>query len=82
MARASGLTGYGGAAVITDVRYRNEAEAVQKAGGILVRIVRPGLTSTDTHSSETELLDYPTDFAVRNSGTADDLVELARTLKF
>jgi hypothetical protein len=71
-----------GAAVITDVRYTNEADAIQKAGGVLVRIVRPGLESTDTHASETELDRYPVDFTVRNSGTAEDFVELARTLRF
>jgi hypothetical protein len=71
-----------GAAVITDVRYTNEADAIQKAGGVLVRIVRPGLESTDTHASETELDRYPVDFTVRNSGTAEDFVEFARTVRF
>ncbi|WP_051432591.1 hypothetical protein [Promicromonospora kroppenstedtii] len=68
--------------VITDVRYKNEADAIQRDGGILVRIVRPDLVSTDTHPSETELADYPTDFTIRNSGTADELVALARDLRF
>jgi hypothetical protein len=71
-----------GGAVITDVRYTNEADAIQEAGGVLVRIVRPGLESTDTHSSETELDRYPVDFTVRNSGTAEDFVEFARTVRF
>lgn len=69
-----------GAAVITDVRYKNEADAIQKEGGVLVRIVRPDLVSTDTHPSETELDGYPTDFTIRNTGTADDLADLARSL--
>lgn len=68
--------------VITDVRYKNEADAIQRDGGVLVRIVRPGLISTDNHASETELDDYPTDFTIRNSGTADDLAGLARELRF
>lgn len=72
----------GGGAVITDVRYENEAETIQSAGGVLVRIVRPGLESTDIHASETELDRYPVDFTVRNSGTAEELVEFARTLRF
>jgi hypothetical protein len=71
-----------GGAVITDVRYENEAETIQSAGGVLVRIVRPGLESTDTHASETELDRYPVDFTVRNSGTAEDFVEFARTVRF
>lgn len=83
MAKAHEAAYHGsGGAVITDVRYRNEAEAISKAGGILVRVVRPGLVSTDTHASETELADYPTDFTVRNSGTAEEFEEFARTLRF
>jgi hypothetical protein len=80
--KATLAVGNGGAAVITDVRYTNEADAIQKAGGVLVRIVRPGLESTDTHASETELDRYPVDFTVRNSGTAEDFVEFARTVRF
>lgn len=83
MAKATEIIRAGGAVVITDVRYTNEAAAIQNTrGGILVRIVRPDLISTDTHSSETELADYPTDFAIRNSGSADDLVAMAQTLRF
>lgn len=63
----------GSGAVITDVRYANEARAVQDAGGYLVRVVRPGLVSTDLHVSETELDDYPVDFTVTNGTTAEAL---------
>lgn len=82
MDKADAVINEGGAAVITDVRYTNEADAIQSAGGVLVRIVRPGLESTDTHLSETELDRYPVDFTVRNSGTAEDFVEFARTVRF
>jgi hypothetical protein len=82
MAKADAVINEGGAAVITDVRYTNEADAIQRLGGVLVRIVRPGLESTDTHASETELDRYPVDFTVRNSGTAEDFVEFARTVRF
>lgn len=69
-------------AVITDVRYRNEADAVQMAGGILIRIVRPGLDTSDTHASETELDDYPIDFVVRNHySSADQLEAYAASLE-
>lgn len=71
-----------GPAVITDVRFPNEAKAIADVGGILVRIDRPGLASTDTHISETALDGYPADLTVTNSGTADDLIDLARTLRF
>lgn len=69
-------------AVITDVRYRNEAEAVQMAGDILIRIVRPGLDTSDTHASETELDDYQVDFVVRNHySSADQLEAYAASLE-
>jgi hypothetical protein len=39
--------------IIDDVRFTNEAEAIKDAGGIVVRIIRPGLTPMN-HESETE----------------------------
>ena len=38
--------------VISDVRMDNEAEAVRNAGGIVVLIERPGVTSLNKHESE------------------------------
>ena len=55
--------------VITDVRYPNEAAAIRVAGGILVRIVRPGVDDGDTHASETALDDYDADLTVNNAGS-------------
>jgi hypothetical protein len=63
--------------VITDVRYPNEADAVREAGGILVRIMRPGVDDGDTHASETALDDYEVDAIVENDGDLADLRELA-----
>ncbi|MGZ0151862.1 deoxynucleotide monophosphate kinase family protein [Kribbella sp. WER1] len=57
--------------VITDVRFENEAEWVKEAGGILVRITRPGLVSDDTHESETALDNHNTDFHVTNTSLED-----------
>lgn len=72
---------YGGEpVVVTDVRFPNEAEAIEQAGGTLVRVVRPGLVSTDTHVSETALDEYPTRFTISNGGTLDDLADAARDL--
>lgn len=59
--------------VVTDCRYRNEAEAFKAAGFILVRIKRPGLVSTDTHDSENELNDFPADETLINGGNVFDL---------
>lgn len=63
--------------VITDVRYPNEANAIRDAGGILVRIVRPGVDDGDTHASETALDDYDVDAIIENDGDLADLREFA-----
>jgi len=43
-------------AIITDVRFKNEVEGVQKAGGKVIRLLRS--IAEDTHKSEKELDDY------------------------
>ncbi|MET8880551.1 hypothetical protein [Streptomyces rubiginosohelvolus] len=59
--------------VVTDCRYRNEAEALRAAGFVLVRIKRPGLESNDTHASENELNDFHADEVLINGGSVFDL---------
>lgn len=71
-----------GPVVITDVRFENEAKAVTDAGGVVVRITRPGLESADEHPSETALDAYPWDLEVLNDGTVEQLAETARHLLF
>jgi hypothetical protein len=73
--------------VVTDVRYRNEADAIQAAGGFLVRITRPApepsaADALAQHSSEVDLDGRATDYRIDNVGTiaalhlqADELVE-------
>jgi hypothetical protein len=65
--------------VVTDVRYRNEAEALKRAGFYLVRVVRPnGPTlagEAASHSSETELDDYPVDLHLFNNGTVETFLQ-------
>lgn len=43
--------------VFTDVRYPNEADAIRKAGGIVIRLKRDGVEK-DLHESETALDGY------------------------
>lgn len=57
---------------ITDVRFRNEADAVKSWGGYLVEIRRPGYNG-DNHASETELDGYEFDFTIDNDGSKADL---------
>lgn len=50
--------------VVDDVRFINEAEAVRSEGGILIRLVRPDVTSGGTHASEVEQLQIVADYAI------------------
>ena len=68
-------------AIITDVRFKNEARAIQSRGGYLLRISRPGLVDPfrdPTHPSEVELDDWPWDYCLVNAGTLNDLRTAAR----
>lgn len=66
--------------VVTDCRYRNEAEALRARGFTLVRIVRPSAGPGSTHVSETELDTFPVDITLSNTGTVVDLWEQVREL--
>lgn len=74
--------------VFSDVRYLNEAKTIKNAGGILIRINRPGFTySSDAtwqnHSSETELDSYTEwDYIIENNGTIEELNSKIRSLMF
>lgn len=68
--------------IITDVRFPNEADAIKKRGGLVVRVERYNLDGSDygwgnpasDHPSETSLDDYDFDYRILNNGTIDDLV--------
>ena len=47
--------------VVPDVRFKNEIEAIQKAGGKVIRVIRPGdyPVHVDMHPSEQEALSIP-----------------------
>lgn len=71
--------------VITDVRFTNEALAIQEQGGKLWRIDRPSTgpaTAPDgsVHRSETELDDWKFDVRITNDGSLTDLKGRVRTL--
>jgi hypothetical protein len=60
--------------IVPDVRYPNEAEAIKKDGGILIRVVRTYYN--DPHPTETALDDYNDwDHVINNNGTLDELSE-------
>lgn len=59
--------------IISDVRYKNEADEIKRRGGILIRINRDDLNKND-HISETDLDDYENfDCVIDNNGTLEDL---------
>ena len=67
------------AVVIPDVRFRNEVEQIQDAGGTLLRVVRPGAGLEGkfaVHQSEAEMAAIPDsdfDVVIQNTGTLEDL---------
>jgi hypothetical protein len=64
-----------GPLVLTDVRFPNEAEAITKRGGYLIRVVRPGQPDDDdVHPSETALDDWPVNTRLENDGTLEEFV--------
>ncbi|MGW1040008.1 hypothetical protein [Streptomyces sp. NPDC002547] len=66
------------ALVVTDVRFPNEAEAISRRGGILIRVERPGVGPKRgkygvVHESEVALDDWIFDHCLINDGTVSDL---------
>lgn len=59
--------------VVTDVRFPNEAEAIARAGGALVRIERPGVGAPNDHPSEHALAGWQFDYILINGGSLEDL---------
>lgn len=46
--------------------FPNEAQAIKDAGGIIIRVDRPGYKATNAHLSETALDDWNFDYKVQN----------------
>ena len=71
--------------IITDVRFPNEAEAIKRYGGKVIRVNRDYVSTEDPkhqHSSETALDNYEGfDHIVQNDGTIPELVEKIKALK-
>jgi hypothetical protein len=63
--------------IITDTRFENEAQAIKKAGGIIIRVDRPGFSAINAHPSETALDDWEFDYLI---GNASDLTSLLFTV--
>ncbi len=73
---------YGGSiSIIPDVRYPHEVEAIQSAGGKVIRLLRK--KQEDSHSSETGLDNFPLEkFDKVIDNTNFDMSELCKSLYF
>lgn len=63
-------------AVVTDVRFPNEADAIRADGGVLVRVTRDvadEAAALDPHESEHALDDFDVDLTIDNNGSLHDL---------
>lgn len=63
--------------VITDVRFPNEAAFVKSYGGTVVKIMRPDVDAVNDHISDTGIDDLEVDVVLWNTGSLDDLGQLA-----
>jgi hypothetical protein len=65
-------------ALVTDVRYPNEAAWIKLCGGNTVKVSREGYNAGDEHVSENALNDYAWDYALRGEdGKKEELEALA-----
>jgi len=60
--------------IITDTRFPNEAQAIKNAGGIVIRVDRPGVKAINTHPSETALDDWKFDYKIMNGSDIASLM--------
>lgn len=69
--------------VITDLRFKNEAAALEKVkNAFLVRVSRPGVEPVNNHPSEVDLDDYSFSYVINNNGdTAQLILEVMSLLK-
>ena len=60
--------------IISDCRFPNEAKAIKECGGIIIKVVRDGVTTGDTHQSETQIDEIEPDYTLLNDTTLENLV--------
>lgn len=71
-----------GRAILSDVRFANEATAIRAAGGVVIRIARDNACQPDSHTSERPLQETMIDFELRNNGTPEELLDAAERVIF
>lgn len=70
--------------VVSDVRYPNEADAIRRAGGLIIRVERPNLIGLQgeeaAHASEIPLPDHLVDVVIVNDKTENYLFEVVQAI--
>jgi dephospho-CoA kinase len=66
--------------VVTDVRFRNEADYIKELGGYVWRISRSSVEAVNNHVSENDLDNYFFDAVITNNSTIEDLHKNIRNL--
>lgn len=59
--------------IISDLRFLHEYEELKKYNVFIIRVERDSIKNNDTHTSEFEHLNIPTDIVIKNNGTINDL---------
>ena len=62
--------------VFADCRFPNEADAIKKLGGKMVRVYRDGVQAANAHISETALDDYTFDVLIVNNDSLETLSDM------
>lgn len=65
--------GWGAGVVLSDVRFRNEAEWVLAQGGLLISLSREGVAAVATHVSEQNIPFDLANVSLENNGTVEEL---------
>ena len=59
--------------VYTDVRYPNEADFIRSKGGLIIKVVRPGVQPANNHVTEKNVDLIQEDVLLHNDGSKTDL---------
>lgn len=65
--------GWGAGVVLSDVRFRNEAEWILAQGGLLIGLSREGVAAVATHVSEQNIPFDLANVSLENNGTVEEL---------
>lgn len=67
--------------ILSDVRFQNEVNYINRAGGITIRINRPSVETNDMHKSEVELKNIKNfHYEIDNVGNLNDLYHLVDSI--